>query len=98
MPEELRYYVYVIELDDSKRKGAEKPAVYVGHSFREPEVRLAQHINGQHSSHHVRGHAVRLRWDLFAEYNPMPTRPQAEERERWLARRLEDEGYRVYSA
>jgi predicted GIY-YIG superfamily endonuclease len=98
MAQERRYYVYVIELDDSKRKGAGKPALYVGHSVREPEVRFDQHLNGVHASHHVRGHAVRLRWDLFADYNPMATRPEAEEREKWLADRLEAEGHRVYSA
>ena len=98
MEEPLSYYVYVIELDDSKRKGSEKPAVYVGHSVRRPEFRLCQHLNGEHASHHVKRHAVRLRWHLFDEYNPMPTRAEAEEREEWLAARLRAEGYRVYSA
>ena len=98
MTEARRYHVYVIELDDSKRKSAEKEALYVGHSVHAPEFRFCQHLSGVHASHHVKGHAVRLRWDLFAEYNPIDSRPDAEAREQWLAERLRSEGYQVYSA
>ena len=38
------YRVYVIELDDSLRKGTEKPAVYVRSSAKTPEERFAQHL------------------------------------------------------
>jgi predicted GIY-YIG superfamily endonuclease len=95
---ERRYHVYVIELDDAKRRGADKPALYVGATGREPEIRFCQHLHGYKSSRHVKGHAVRLRWDLFAEYNPMETWNEAAQREKWLAERLRSEGYQVYSA
>jgi hypothetical protein len=39
--------VYVIELDDSRRKGTDKPAVYVGRSAKAPEERFEQHLRGQ---------------------------------------------------
>ena len=55
------YRVYVIELDDSLRKGTEKRAVYVGYSAKTPEERFAQHLRGERASRHVRDHGVRLR-------------------------------------
>lgn len=91
------YSVYVVELDESKRRGATKSALYVGQTALSPEDRLAQHLNHQHSSRHVRGHAVRLRPDLYAEHNPLPTRAEAESKEAWLAAKLRSEGYDVYS-
>src|SRR5262245_11847778 len=93
----IEYSVYVIELDDSKRRGTARSALYVGQTALSPEQRLAQHENHVHSSRHVRGHAVRLRPDLYAEYNPLPTRGDAETKEAWLADKLSSEGYDVYS-
>jgi hypothetical protein len=49
------------------------------------------------SSRHVRGHVVRLRPDLYQEYNPLPTRAEAEAKEEWLADQLRSQGYDVYS-
>jgi predicted GIY-YIG superfamily endonuclease len=95
--EELQYSVYVIELDDSKRRGSQREALYVGQTVRSPEERLAQHQNHERSSRHVRGHVVRLRPDLYVQYNPLPTRAAAEAKEEWLAERLRAEGYDVYS-
>jgi predicted GIY-YIG superfamily endonuclease len=91
------YSVYVVELDESKRRGTPNPAVYVGQTVHSPEQRLAQHLSGEHSSRHVRGHAVQLRPDLYEEHNPLPTRAEAEAKEAWLADQLRSEGYDVYS-
>jgi hypothetical protein len=90
------YSVYVIELDESKRRGTPKPAVYVGQTVYSPEHRLAKHLSGERSSRHVRGHAVKLLPDLYEEHNPMATRGEAEAKEAWLADLLRSEGYDVY--
>jgi predicted GIY-YIG superfamily endonuclease len=92
------YSVYVVELDESKRKGTPNPAVYVGQTARTPEERLAQHLRHEKSSRHVRGHAVRLRPDLYEEHNPLATRAEAEAKEAWLADHLRAQGYEVYSS
>ncbi len=89
--------MYVIELDESKRRGTPKPALYVGQTMHTPEERLKQHERHEKSSRHVRGHVVRLRPDLYEEYNPMPTRTEAEAKEKWLADQLRSQGYDVYS-
>jgi hypothetical protein len=93
--EATSFHVYVIELDDSKRK-AEKPAVYVGQSVRTPETRFEQHKAGFRASRHVRDHGVRLRPRLYAKHNPLATREAAEAKEAWLAARLRSRGYTVY--
>jgi hypothetical protein len=90
------YSVYVIELDESKRRGTLNPAVYVGQTVHSPEERLAKHLGGERSSRHVRGHAVQLRPDLYEELNPLPSRAEAEAKEAWLADLLRSEGYDVY--
>jgi hypothetical protein len=95
-PKTYGYSVYVIELDESKRRGTPQPAVYVGQTAHTPEERLAKHLNHERSSRHVRGHAVRLRPDLYEEYNPLLTRAAAEAKEAWLADRLRSEGFDVY--
>src|SRR4051794_9667998 len=92
------YSVYVIELDESKRRGGAKEALYVGSTYRTPEQRLAQHLLGEKSSRHVRGHAIRLRPELYEKYNPLPTRQEAESKEAWLANELRALGHDVYSA
>jgi hypothetical protein len=93
---EYEYSVYVIELDESKRRGTPMPAVYVGQTAHTPEQRLAKHLSGERSSRHVRGHAVQLRPDLYERYNPLATRVEAEAKEAWLADLLRSEGYDVY--
>jgi hypothetical protein len=95
-PRTYEYSVYVIELDESKRRGTPNPAVYVGQTVRSPAERLAQHLSGERSSRHVRGHAVQLRRDLYERYNPLATRVEAEAKEAWLADLLRSEGYDVY--
>lgn len=90
------YRVYVIELDDSKRKAAGKPAVYVGQTAKTPEERFTQHLAGIRASRHVRDHGVRLKPRLYQGYASVKTRQEAEALERRVARRLKDRGYTVY--
>jgi hypothetical protein len=90
------YRVYVIELDDSLRKGTDKPAVYVGHSAKTPEERFAQHLRGERASRHVRDHGVRLRPRLYQAYPVATSRPEAEALERHVADRLRARGFTVY--
>ncbi len=82
--ERRTYSVYVVELDESKRK-AGALELYVGSTALTPEERLAKHLNHERSSRHVRGHAVGLRPELYERYNPLPIRPEAEAKEAWLA-------------
>ncbi len=93
---EPTYRVYVIELDDSLRKGTDKPAVYVGYSAKTPEERFAQHLRGERASRHVRGHGVRLRPRLYQAYPAAANRPEAEALERHVADRLRRRGFTVY--
>lgn len=90
------YRVYVIELDDSLRKGTEKRAVYVGYSAKTPEERFAQHLRGERASRHVRDHGVRLRPRLFQSYPVATSRSEAEALERHVADRLRRRGFTVY--
>jgi hypothetical protein len=94
------YYVYVIEATDpltGKRK------LYVGQSGKTPEARLRDHRARAKTycprcepRHYVpKGAQLRLRRDLFSEYNPISSRPRAEAVERQLARRLKGMGFTV---
>jgi hypothetical protein len=94
------YYVYVIEATDP-RTGKRK--MYVGQSGKTPEARLRDHRAKAKTycarcapRHYVpRGSGLRLRYDLFSEYNPISSRPRAEAVERQLARRLQGMGFTV---
>ncbi|NNF04438.1 MAG: GIY-YIG nuclease family protein [Rhodothermales bacterium] len=102
-----RYHVYVIELDPEAGQiarfrranpdmasGAE--CFYVGSSVREPVLRFDQHKEGYKSNRFAREYGMRLRPDLFEQYNPIPTRKDAEELEVYLAERLRARGYGVW--
>ena len=95
---ETTYRVYVIELDDSLRKGTVKPAVYVGQLAKAPEERFAQHLRGERASRYVRDHGVRLRPRLYNAYQPVKTRAEAEALERRVGERLRRRGFTVYGA
>lgn len=91
------YYVYVIEAVD--KRGSR--IYYVGQSALKPEERLSQHEEGKRycstcvKKFHVHGKKLRLRWELFSQYNPLTSRVQAERVERWLAKKLKARGYNV---
>lgn len=91
--------MYVIEARD-ERGGL---LMYVGSTQHTPERRLEQHKKGKkycstckckHYAGTVGG-SMKLRYDLFASYNPQLSREDAERIERWLAAQLRKRGYRV---
>jgi hypothetical protein len=75
--------------------------MYVGQSAKTPAQRFEEHkgcktyCKSCKCRHYVPGHLHKLRYDLFASYNPMHSRPEAEKIEKWLARKLRSRGYRV---
>jgi hypothetical protein len=90
------YSVYVIELDRKvlQDDGA-SGVVYVGQTSLSPEVRFQQHKVGQKSSRWVRKHGVALRPDLYGNQPALRTKTEALTYERYVARRLESEGWTV---
>jgi hypothetical protein len=102
-----RYYVYVIELDPSvanqKNFRAKNPkyisrksCVYVGQSSRKPSLRFAQHKEGYKSNKYAKVYGLKLRPDLYEQYNPIPTRKDAEAIEEMLGIGLRSRGYGVW--
>jgi|TARA_B110000914_G_scaffold85428_1_gene75260 hypothetical protein len=102
-----RYYVYVIELDPSvanqKKFRAKNPkyisrksCVYVGQSSRKPSLRFAQHKEGYKSNKYAKVYGLKLRPDLYEQYNPIPTRKDAEAIEEMLGMGLRNRGYGVW--
>ena len=90
------FNVYVIALDDSRRKDTERRAVYVGQTAKTPEARLAQHKSGERHSRVVRDFGIELCPDLYERFNPISTREGAEAREVRLAEGLRRLGFTVY--
>jgi len=102
-----QYFVYVIELDRAVRQirkfrdanpemKALTPCVYVGSSTRTPDQRFDQHKEGYKSNRYAKKFGLRLLPDLFAPYNPIPSRADALELEEYLADRLRKMGYGVW--
>jgi len=102
-----RYHVYVIELDPAvtgRRRFREanprmKPGrepFYVGSSVQTPDARFDQHKQGYKGNRYVREFGLRLRPDLFEQYNPIPSRADALELEEYLAARLRSKGHGVW--
>ncbi|MDE2996138.1 MAG: GIY-YIG nuclease family protein [Bacteroidota bacterium] len=69
---------------------------YVGSSTRTPDERFDQHKQGYKSNRYARKFGMKLRPDLFAQYNPIPSRNDALELEEYLADRLRGQGYGVW--
>ncbi|MFT4603648.1 MAG: hypothetical protein ACI9W4_000363 [Rhodothermales bacterium] len=102
-----RYHVYVIELAREvlgksafKRKNPRyRPkslCVYVGSSYRSPDERFDQHKQGYKSNRFAREFGLRLLPEVFEQYNPIPSRKEAEELEEYLADRLRKQGWGVW--
>lgn len=92
------YNVYVLEARDR----AGRPVLYVGSTGKDPTERLRDHARGCkrycplcRCRKYVRGHQMRLRYELFSRYNPVGSRQEAEEIERWLATHLRRRGHQV---
>ena len=101
------YNVYVIQLnvDVASTKKFSKanpryrqgsPCVYVGSSAKSPELRFEQHKRGYRASRFAREYGEQLLPELYEQYNPIPSRDDAEELERYLADRLRARGYGVW--
>ena len=102
-----QYFCYVIQLDpkvtDKKKFRKKNPkylrgniCVYVGQSYRKPEIRFVQHKEGYKSNKFAKEFGLKLRPDIYEKYNPIPTRKDAEEIERMLAFKLRDAGIGVW--
>ncbi len=102
-----RYNVYVIELDAAVRNIQKfrnanprmnplKACFYVGSTFRSPDERFDQHKQGYKSNRYARKFGEKLRPDLFDQYNPIPSRKDAEDLEKYLAERLRKLGHGVW--
>ena len=102
-----KYYVYVIELEQSVsdiKKFRDKnpkyskgdPCMYVGQSSKKPHIRFEQHKEGYKSNTYAKRFGLRLRPDLYEKYNPIPTRKDAEEIEEMLGVVLRNQGYGVW--
>ena len=105
-----KYYVYVIELDPaalSEKLMVEAnpspredlPALYVGQTWKTPEIRFVQHKSGHKSSRMVRRFGAKLRYDLMLVFGkgPLGTRAEAEAEEARLTVALRTAGYPVWS-
>lgn len=101
------YHVYVIELDPAVRQvrkfrdanpgmRALTACFYVGSSTRTPDERFDQHKQGYKANRYARKFGLKLRPDLFVQYNPIPSRNDALELEEYLADRLRGQGYGVW--
>ena len=85
------FFVYVVELDRPPY-----PSVYVGSSALPPEERFQKHLHGGlGTSRYVRRQGVRLRPDLYAHLNPLPSREAAWLEEHRLRDRLVQSGFHV---
>ena len=102
-----KYFVYVIELDpavaNQNKFSAKNPryilgsdCVYVGQSSRKPVLRFEQHKEGYKSNKYAKVYGIKLRPDLYEQYNPIPTRKDAEEIEEMLGKSLRKRGYGVW--
>jgi len=102
-----KYHIYVIELDkkvktfrkiqkENPRSLPDMPCVYVGQSYRSPEVRFEQHKEGYKSNKYAKEFGLTLKPELYEKYNPVPSRKDAEEIEEWLALELRKQGYTVW--
>jgi hypothetical protein len=98
-------YVYVIEATETGRGSRLRRIFYVGLSERTPEqvYRAMNRCTRQCTSCHCRhrtpgGASLRLRYELFAQYNPIvTTRREAHAIERWVAQTLRRRGMHVRS-
>lgn len=102
------YYVYVIALAPEvlqnarfrrRNRGVSGPheCLYVGSTALTPARRFEQHLNGYKANRFVQKYGLELRPRLYDRYNPIATRGEAEKVERYLAERLQGQGYAVWT-
>jgi len=104
----MRYYVYVIRLDDAVLKFRKfkrinpnmisgRPCFYVGQSYHPPEIRFWQHKKGYKGNRFVKEFGLGLCPQFYDCYNPIVTRKEAEIVEAKLTESLRKKGYGVWS-
>ena len=102
-----RYCVYVIELDRAVMHirafrernpdaRADKPCVYVGSTWLEPQKRFEQHNAGVKANRFARKFGVKLRERLMKHLQSSETRALARAAEKRCAERLRRRGYGVW--
>ena len=101
------YNLYVVDLDKevlSIKKFRDMnpdyiddyPCVYVGQTAKSPDDRFDQHKAGIHANRYVMKYGLCLRYKLFEQYNPIPTRKEAEYKEALLGEHLRKRGFAVW--
>ena len=105
----MAFSIYVIELEPEVQKSGRfrkaNPGMdralacyYVGQTAKSPPARFRQHLKGGRlSNSYVRRYGRRLLPGLYRKYNPVPTRKDALELEKYLAERLRDVGHGVWT-
>ena len=104
----MTYNVYVIKLDKEVLKSKKfrernphmnlrRTCFYVGQTTHDPVTRFKQHKKGYKANSFVKRYGVRLVRRKFQKYNPIETREQAEQIERWLTEKLRKKGHGVWS-
>ena len=89
-----KYNVYIVLLGWVKNRYPGY-ALYVGQSFKKPEMRYKQHLKGYKSSRWVRNYGLCLLPSLYEHLNHM-TREEAEKMEEDVARALKKAGIPTY--
>jgi hypothetical protein len=104
----MKYYVYVIRLDDeilksrkfshlNPRMNPDLPCFYVGQSCHPPETRFWQHKKGYKSNRFVKEFGLGLCPQFYESLNPINTRKEAEIIEIKLTESLRIKGHGVWS-
>ena len=103
----MSYYIYVIELDKNVGKSAKfrkknpnlvfgNRCFYVGQSVKAPMLRFKQHKESYKSNTFVKRFGLKLVPEYYQQYNPIPSRKDAEELEKYIAYKLRKERYGVW--
>ena len=101
------FCVYIIELNPAVRSNSafrkrnpdarvDRPCVYVGSTYLDPQVRFEQHKAGVKANRFARKYGVRLRRSRMRFLKGYKTRALAEAAERRCAERLQSRGYAVW--
>lgn len=104
----MKYYVYVIRLDNvvlkSRKFRSRNPVVdrglscfYVGQSCHPPEIRFWQHKTGYKGNQFVKKYGLGLCPRIYEQFNPIMNREEAEHIEARLTETLRRAGHGVWS-
>ncbi len=104
----MKYYVYVIRLDDAvltsrkfRRRNPDAnrdlPCFYVGQSCHPPETRFWQHKQGYKANRYAKEFGLGLCPQFYENINPIDNREEAENIEKKLTESLRRKGHGVWS-